>query len=151
MIGSQFYEVNEWKIKQRLHKYSTCYNFSLVDKCILIELMDVFSMAPGCSNRVKQNGISFYRLPMKDSTRLQKRLNNMKLKNPPNVKYCKLSIKQFIEDCYERDLKSELLGIKEQVKLKNDAVPILFDFFSYNMLTGKKLNKNKLKNVRKIK
>ena len=46
--------------------------------------MCVSFMAPGCSNKVKQNGISFQQLPTKDFTRLQKRLNNMKLKNPPN-------------------------------------------------------------------
>ena len=38
-------------------------------------------MDTGCFNRVKQNGISFQRLPIKDFTRIQKRLNNMKLKN----------------------------------------------------------------------
>ena len=99
--------------------------------------MSVSCMAPGCSNRVKQNGISFYQLLIKDSTRLQKRLNNMKLKNPSNLKYCKLCCKHFTEDCYERDLRLELLGIKKQVELKNDAVPTSFDFSCYNMLTGK--------------
>ena len=70
-------------------------------------------MAPCCSNRVKQNGISFHRLPIKYSTKLQKRLNNMKLKNPPNLKYCKLCSRRFTKDCYERDLRLELLGIKK--------------------------------------
>ena len=95
-------------------------------------------MTPGCSNREKQNDISFHRLPINDSTTLQKWLNNMKLKKRPNLKYSRLCSKHFTEDCYERDLKSELLGIKKQVKLKRDAVPTLFDFSSYDMLTGKK-------------
>ena len=95
--------------------------------------MGVFFMAPGCSNRVKQNGISFYRLPIKDSTRLQKRLNNMKFKNPPNLKHCKLCSRRFTEDCYERDLRLELLAIKKQAKVKNDAVPTLFDFSFYGI------------------
>ena len=103
-------------------------------------------MAPGCSNRGKQSDISFHRLPIKDSTTLQKWLNNIKLKNPPNLKYSRLCSKHFTEDCYERDLKSELLGIKKQVKLKKDAVPTLFDFTSYNMLTGKKFKKTKQNN-----
>ena len=77
----QFYDVNDWQIKQKLHRYSTCYNFSLVDQCILIQVMDVSCMVTGCFNRVKQNGISFHQLPIKDFTGLQKRLNNMKLKN----------------------------------------------------------------------
>ena len=117
--------------------YSTCYDFSLIDQCIVIQVMGVFCMAPGCSNRVKQNGISFHRLPIKDSTKVQKRFNNIKLKNPPNLKYC-LCSRRFTEDCYERDLKLELLGIKKQVKVKNDAVPTLFDFFFCGMFTGKK-------------
>ena len=99
--------------------------------------MGVSSMTPGWSYRVKQNAISFYLFSIKDSTRSQKRLNNMKLKNPPNLKYCKLYNKHFTEDDYERDLRSELLGITKQVKLKNDAVPTLFNFSSYNMLTDK--------------
>ena len=70
----------------------------------------------------------------------------MKLKKPPNLKYSRLCSKHFTEDCYERDLKSELLGIKKQVKLKRDAVPTLFDFSSYNMLTGKKFKKTKQNN-----
>ena len=72
----------------------------------------------------------------------------MKLKKPPNLKYSRLCSKHFTEDCYERDLKSELLGIKKQVKLKRDAVPTLFDFSSYNMLTGKKF-KTKQNNPKK--
>ena len=70
----------------------------------------------------------------------------MKLKKPPNLKYSRLCSKHFTEDCYEQDLKSELLGIKKQVKLKRDAVPTLFDFSSYNMLTGKKFKKTKQNN-----
>ena len=80
----------------------------------------------GCLQKSIQNGISFYQLPIKDSTRLQEQLNNMKLKNPLNLKYCKLCSKHFTEDCYEQDLRSELLGIKKKVKLKNYVVPTLF-------------------------
>ena len=65
----------------------------------------------------------------------------MKLKNQPNLKYCKLCSKHFTENGYKQDLRSEFLGIKKQVKLKNDAVPTLFDFSSYNMLTGENLKK----------
>ena len=72
-------------------------------------------------------------------------VNNMKLKNSPNLKYCKLCSKHFTEECYEQELRSELLGIKKQVKLKNDAVPTLFDFSSYNMSIGKNLKKEKNK------
>ena len=60
------------RVKRRLHKYSARYNFSLVDKCIIIHIMDVSCMAPGCVNRVKQNDISLYRLPIKNSIRSQK-------------------------------------------------------------------------------
>ena len=52
--------------------------------------MVISCMAPGFSNRGKQNDISFHRLPIKDSTTLQKWLNNMKLKKPPNLKYSRL-------------------------------------------------------------
>ena len=65
----------------------------------------------------------------------------MKLKNPPNLKHCRLCGKHFIDDCYEPDRRSELLGSKKVKKLKNDAVPTLFDFSSYNMVTGKKVTK----------
>ena len=83
MIGPKFYDVNDWQTGRKLHtgKYSTCCNFSLVDQCTLIQVVYVSCMVSGCFNRVKQNGISFYRLPVKDFTGLQKRLNNMKLKN----------------------------------------------------------------------
>ena len=123
--------------------YSRCYDFSLADQCIVIQVMGVFCVTPGSSNRIKQNVISFHRLSIKDFTRLQKRLNNMKFKNPPKLKYCKLCTRRFTEDCYERDLKLELLGIKKKVKVKNDAVPTLFHFSFYGMLTGKNL-KNKM-------
>ena len=52
------------------------------------------------------------------------------------MKYCKLCSKHFIEDCFQRDLRLELLEIKKQVKLKNDAVPTLFGFSFYNMFSG---------------
>ena len=109
--------------------------------------MGVFCMDPSCSNRVKQNSINFHRLPIKNFIKLQKRLNNMKLKNSSNLKYCKLCSKHFTEEYCERDLRSELLGIKKQVKLKNDAVPTLFDFSSYNMSIGKNLKKEKIKQL----
>ena len=82
--------------------------------------MDVSCLVPGCSNRVKQNGISFHRLPIKDFTRLQKRLNNMKLKKSTycSLKYCKLCSKHFTKDCNERDLRLQLLGIKKTSKIK---------------------------------
>ena len=84
LIGLQFYDVYDWQIKQKLHRYSACHNFNLVDQCIfyiLIQVMDVSCMVTGCFNRVKQNGISFHQLSIKDFTGLQKWLNNIKLKN----------------------------------------------------------------------
>ena len=93
-------------------------------------------MTPSCSNRVKQNSISFHRLSIKDSTATET-VEQYEVKKPPNLKYCKLCSRRFTEDCYEQDLKLELLEIKKQVKVKNDAVPTLFDFSFYGMLTGK--------------
>ena len=59
----------------------------------------------------------------------------MKLKNPPITQHSRICSEHFTEDCYERDLKSELLGTKIKYNLKEDAVPTIFNFSSYKRAT----------------
>ena len=57
---------------------------------------------------------------------------NTKLKNPPISKHSRICSAHFEPDCYERDLRAELLGTKPMHRLKGDAVPTIFDFSTYN-------------------
>ena len=63
---------------------------------------------------------------------LKRWIANTKLKNPPISKHSRICSAHFELDCYERDLRAELLGTKPMHRLKEDAVPTIFDFSTYN-------------------
>ena len=91
-----------------------------------------YCIAYGCSNRSEdyQRGISFFRLPLKNKALLEKWLAKLRLEDPPQsrkpVGYAQHT---FTDDCFERDLKAELMpGTKSKRILKADAVPTVFTY-----------------------
>lgn len=104
--------------------------------------MPDFCMAPGCSNRGVPSGIQRHFHSVPKNERIQKMwLNNMKLKDPPRgpdgklSKHCRVCSDHFTADSYKRDLQAELMGLTRPRKLKEDAVPTIFDFSGYSTAT----------------
>ena len=89
----------------------------------------VYCCAVGCSNDSrsvsKEHGISFHRLPTENSL-LQKWLAKISRVDFVVTKDTLLCSDHFEPDCFERDLKAELLGLKSKRTLKPDAVPTIF-------------------------
>lgn len=89
----------------------------------------VYCCAVGCSNDSrsvsKEHGISFHLLPTENSL-LQKRLAKISRVDFVVTKDTRLCSDHFESDCFERDLKAELLGLKSKRTLKPDAVPTIF-------------------------
>jgi len=92
-------------------------------------------MAPGCHNREGDTKIrktlQFHRLPLKKPLLLKKWLGKLKLKYPSITKSSRICSDHFSPECYIRDLQSELLGLDRSKKLKDNAVPTIFDFSGY--------------------
>ena len=96
-------------------------------------------IAPGCRNTEKDKkdkSIHFHRLPITKPLLLMKWIAKMKLKNPSisKCRYSRICSSHFTPDCFERDLQAELLGTKPKHRLKEQAVPTIFDF-SYDDVT----------------
>ena len=90
-----------------------------------------YCIAYGCSNRSEdyQRGISFFRLPLKNKALLEKWLAKLRLEDPPLKETSRLCSAHFTDDCFERDLKAELMpGTKSKRILKADAVPTVFTY-----------------------
>ena len=87
-----------------------------------------------------ERGVRFYRLPIGNKPLLKQWLTKLRLKDPPVSKNSRVCTDHFHPDCFERDLKAELLGTKPRVCLKADAVPTIFSFEStrQDRTTGKK-------------
>ena len=97
----------------------------------------VYCCAVGCVNdsskqsKIENEKISFYRLP--NDKKIQKlwidKIRRPKVNLPPyrNIRICHL---HFEEECFERDLKSELLNLPIKRILKKDAVPTLFSYLN---------------------
>ncbi|XP_062512513.1 THAP domain-containing protein 5-like [Corticium candelabrum] len=92
----------------------------------------VYCIAYGCNNKDKdrQRGVRFYRLPLKNEPLLKEWLSKLRLKDPPLSQNSRVCTEHFHSDCFERDLQAELLGTKQRVCLKPNAVPTLFSFVS---------------------
>ena len=88
--------------------------------------MTKYCSAPGCSKADKDKALHFHSLPWKNKNLLKLWLTKMKLKNPSFTKHSRICSEHFAPECYQRDLRSELLGLSR--KLKTDAVPTLFNF-----------------------
>ena len=90
-----------------------------------------YCMAFSCNNDSKdyKRGISFFRLPLRNTALLKQWLAKLRLQDPPIKETSRVCSEHFTEDCFERDLKSELVpGAKPMRTLKADAVPTLFSF-----------------------
>ena len=100
---------------------------SIVSAVLLIVM--VYCCAVGCSNDSrsvsKEQGISFHRLPTEGSL-LQEWLAKISRVDFAVTKDTRLCSDHFQPDCFERDLKAELLGLKGKRTLKSDAVPTVF-------------------------
>ena len=112
-----------------MHK--NCYNtisisffFTMVKYCV----------APGCHNTQKSKDIHFHRLPIKRPKLLKRWLHNMKLKDPSINENSRICSAHFLSNCYLKDFKSELMGLKSSTRLK-EAVPTIFDFSRYDKVT----------------
>lgn len=125
MIGQNFDDVCVWGRKLALPPYW----FVLITRnpeVYKVFTIVMFCMAPGCSNEgYCKEGIHYHRLPLKDGVKLSKWLNAMKLKNPPVNRFSRICSDHFEQECFERDLRAELMGTKPKHLLKDSAVPTL--------------------------
>lgn len=94
---------------------------------IFTQLAMVYCAAFGCNNdsRSPPPGVSYFRFPRDDYFREQW-LRKISRADLVLTKHSRLCSEHFTPDCFERDLKAELLGLKPQVSLKPDAVPSIF-------------------------
>jgi len=89
----------------------------------------VYCCSVGCSNDPrsvsKEQGIGFHLLPT-ESSLLQEWLAKISRVDFVVTKDTRLFSGHFEPDCFERDLKAELLGLKAKRTSKPDAVPTIF-------------------------
>lgn len=86
----------------------------------------VYCAAFDCNNDSRYTtGISYHCFPSDPSIREQW-LAKISRADLVISKHSRLCSVQFTPDCYERDLKAELLGSKPKAILKPDAIPSLF-------------------------
>jgi len=89
----------------------------------------IYCCAVGCSNdsrfAIKGQGISFHRFPTEGSLSKEwlAKISRVGLEVTKDTRLCSV---HFEPDCFERDLRAELLGSKRKRKLNPDAVPISF-------------------------
>ena len=106
-------------------------------------------MAPGCSKNENDKTVHFHRLPLSKPKLLKNWLAKMKLKNPIISKHSRICSSHFAPDCYERDLRAELIGKTSKRLLHEDAVPTIFDFSSYNTVTDIPSTSSAISNIAK--
>ena len=91
----------------------------------------VYCSAVGCSNDCrfvsKGQGVSFHRFPTSLSLKIKEWLANISRVGLAVTKDIRLCSVHFEPDCFERDLRAELLGSKGKRKLGLDAVRTIFD------------------------
>ena len=116
----------------------------------------VYCCAVGCPNDSrfvsKGQGISFRRFPTEVSL-LKEWLAKISRVGLAVTKDTRLCSFHFEPDCFERDLRAELLGSKVKRKLKPDAVPTIFDHRPRKkprLSTEQRLQEKSKKEVRKL-
>ena len=93
----------------------------------------VHCLAINCTNSHRKGkplpkGIRIHNIP-KDPG-LRKRWNTaIKRKDPPITNKSGVCSEHFVESDYERDLKAELMGTPNRMRLISDAVPSVINFF----------------------
>ena len=86
----------------------------------------VYCAAFDCNNDSRYTtGLSYLCFPSDESRRQQwlAKISRADLVISKNSRLCS---EHFTPDCFERDLKAELLGVKPRATLKADAVPSIF-------------------------
>ena len=101
----------------------------------------------------KGQGISFHRFPTEDSLLIEwlAKISRVGLEVTKDTRLCS---NHFESDCFERDLRAELLGSKGKRTLKPDAVPTIFDHRPRKkprLSTEKRLQEKAKREVRIIK
>ena len=89
-------------------------------------------IAAGCRNTQDDKALHFHSLPLKNDKLLKIWLSKLKLLNPPLHIGSRVCSAHFAPECYVRDLKHELLGMKKSGRLKEGAIPTIFDFGEYD-------------------
>jgi len=87
-------------------------------------------IVPGCRNTEKDTrdkNIHFHRLPISKPHLLMEWMAMIKSRKPTISKYSRICSIHFSPDCFERDMRSELLGTKPIHRLKEHAVPTIFN------------------------
>ena len=114
----------------------------------------VYCCAVGCSNDSrfvsKGQGISFHCFPTEDSL-LKEWLAKISRVGLEVTKGTRLCSDHFEPDCFERDLRAELLGSKGKRALKPDAVATIFEHRprkKHRLSTEKRLQEKAKKEVR---
>ena len=77
----------------------------------------------GCTNRSDNpdNNATFHRLPSVDKKQAGVWRNKIKRKGAEDLSSLRISSDHFESECFERDLKSELMGTKKRGKLKPNS------------------------------
>lgn len=89
----------------------------------------VHCCVPGCINHSsKTSNISYHRIP--NDKGLQKAwLARIRRDNLPPLQNCYVCSEHFTDDCFETDLKAQLMPeLKVKRRLKRDAIPSVFSF-----------------------
>ena len=98
----------------------------------LFEVIMVHCCVPGCTNYYSRSSdkiISYHRIPKEK--RLRKSwIAKLQRDNLPPHENCCVCSEHFTEDCFESDLKAQLLVGQKKTKrrLKREAVPSVFTF-----------------------
>ena len=74
------------------------------------------------------NNATFHRLPSVDKKQAGVWRNKIKRKGAEDLSSLRISSDHFESECFERDLKSELMGTKKRGKLKPNSIPTIFAF-----------------------
>jgi len=86
----------------------------------------VYCMGYDCSNDSRfTTGVTYHRLP-KDKELCSQWLAKISRENPTISKNSVVCSDHFTPECFERNLKAELLGTKPKATLKSNAIPTIF-------------------------
>ena len=89
----------------------------------------VHCCVPGCINHSSKTcNISYHRIPNDKGLR-KAWLARIRRDNLPPLQNCYVCSEHFTDDCFEADLKAQLMSeLKVKRRLKRDAIPSVFSF-----------------------
>ena len=102
-------------------------NVSIQSRCGIVIM--VHCCVPGCINHSsKTSNISYHRIP-NDKALRKAWLARIRRDNLPPLQNCYVCSEHFTDDCFESDLKAQLMPeLKVKGRLKRDAIPSVFSF-----------------------